>query len=255
MAEILSATEIRAGYGGGDVLKGVSFTVQSGDVLAVVGPNGSGKTTLLMALLGMLPVSAGRIRLFGKEKLTAREAESGIAYIPQRMELDRTFPISLKEMLGLSVGGASVEKYLDMLDLRGLLSKKVGDLSGGQVQRALFAYAIIKEPSLLVMDEPTSWVDAKGADCVLCIMEEFRRKGIAMVVVTHDYSALAAVATHVLGLGHEGYFFERAGSPLAEEKLAALFGATHHHDGRGRLICPVRHEGDTAPGVPGKGGE
>lgn len=242
MDEILKAEGIRAGYNGKEVIGGLSFAVSRGDVVAVVGPNGSGKTTVVKAVLGLLPLRAGKVTLFGKARLSSAEAERLIAYIPQRLELDRTFPISLREMLGLSVPGAKVEKYLDMLELRGLLGQKLGDLSGGQMQRALLAYAVIKEPSLLVMDEPASWVDARGADCILCIMEEFRKKGIAMLVVTHDFSALSAVATHVLGLGPSGQFFERAGTPEVEEKLVALFGTTHHHGGR-PLVCP--------PGPPG----
>jgi ABC-type Mn2+/Zn2+ transport system ATPase subunit len=228
MAVVLSAEDVSVGYNGKAVISGLSFTVEDGEVLAVVGPNGSGKTTLLRALLGLIPLKGGRVRLFGRDRLKPPESERLIAYIPQRMEIDRTFPISLREMLGLSLNKASIEKYIDMLDLRGLMRKKVGELSGGQMQRALLAYAIVKEPGLLVMDEPTSWVDVKGADCVLCIMEEFRRKGIAMMVVSHDFSVVQAVATRVLGMGHGEYFLEASGSPLLEEKIASLFGTMHH---------------------------
>lgn len=234
MAVVLSAEDVSVGYNGKTVISELSFTVQDGEVLAVVGPNGSGKTTLLRALLGLIPLAGGKVRLFERERLKPSEAERLIAYIPQRMELDRTFPISLREMLGLSLHSASLDKYIDMLDLRGLLRKKVGELSGGQMQRALLAYAIVKEPGLLVLDEPTSWVDVRGADCVLCIMEEFRKKGIAMMIVSHDFSVIQAVATRVLGIGHEGYFFEPAESPVLEEKIASLFGTMHH----GRKLCP-----------------
>jgi|Deesub1362A_J573_1020465.scaffolds.fasta_scaffold00073_106 ABC-type Mn2+/Zn2+ transport system ATPase subunit len=228
MKVILSVEDIHVGYNHKAVIEGISFSVKDGDVLAVIGPNGSGKTTLLKAVLGVIPVKSGKVRLFGKERLKASEVERLIAYIPQRMELDRTFPISLKEMLGLSLHRASIDKYLDMLELRGLLSKRVGELSGGEMQRALLAYAVVKEPQLLIMDEPTSWVDVKGADCVLCIMEEFKKKGMAMIVVSHDFSVIKSVATSVLGIGHEGYFFEPADSPQLEEKIASLFGTTHH---------------------------
>ncbi|MDP2168452.1 MAG: metal ABC transporter ATP-binding protein [Thermodesulfovibrionales bacterium] len=226
MTVILSAEDIEAGYNSRPVIKGLTFSVRDGDVLAVIGPNGSGKTTLLKAVLGMIPLRRGRLSFSWKKGV---DRERLIAYIPQRMEVDRTFPLSLKEMLGLSLPGAPVEKYIDMLELRGLLSERVGDLSGGQMQRALLAYAIIKEPQLLIMDEPTSWIDAKGADCVLCIMEEFRKKGIAMIIVSHDFSVIKAAATSVLGLGPEGYFFEPVDSPLIDEKLMSLFGTLHHN--------------------------
>jgi ABC-type Mn2+/Zn2+ transport system ATPase subunit len=236
MSEVLRVEGLTVGYNGKEVISGLSFSVEDGDVLAVIGPNGSGKTSLLKALLGLMPVKAGRFFIFGKERLKA--AERRIAYIPQRMELDRTFPISLGEMLNLHGGGAStslLNNYVDFLELRGLLSKRVGELSGGEMQRALLAYALIKEPRLLVMDEPTSWVDIKGADCVLCIMEEFKRKGIAMIIVSHDFSVIRSVATSVLGIGHEGHFIERADSPALDEKIESLFGTSHH----GVRVCPT----------------
>jgi ABC-type Mn2+/Zn2+ transport system ATPase subunit len=225
---VLSAEDLTVGYDGKEVLRGVSFTLSDGEVLAVIGPNGSGKTTLLRAALAITPISRGRVRVFGKPPPGGAEAEGLIAYIPQRMEMDRTFPITLGEMLKLSTGRAPLQKYISMLELEGLLRMKVGELSGGQMQRALLAYAIAKEPRLLMMDEPTSWVDAKGADCVLCIMEEFKKKGIAMVVVSHDFSVLKGAATHVLGLGPGGYFFEPAASPDVQGKVASLFGTSHH---------------------------
>lgn len=232
---ILNVQDIHVGYDGKTVIKGLSFSVKDGDVLAVIGPNGSGKTTVLKAVLGIIPVKAGEVTLFGKEGL--KKAERLLSYIPQRMEIDRTFPISLREMLGLSRPQTSIEKYIDMLELRELLSKKAGELSGGEMQRALLAYAIIKEPRLLIMDEPTSWVDVKGADCMLCIMEEFKKKGMAMIVVSHDFSVIRAVSTNVLGIGHEGYFFEPADSPYLEEKIDSLFGTMHH--GEGHCYCPT----------------
>jgi zinc transport system ATP-binding protein len=225
---VLSAENLSVGLNGKEIIRGVSFTLGDGEVLAVIGPNGSGKTTLLKAVLGILPLKEGKVMLFGKKKHRAHEIEDLVAYIPQRMDLDRTFPISLGEMLSLTTEKAAVEKYLDMLELRGLLGARVGDLSGGQLQRALLAYAITKEPKLLIMDEPTSWVDVKGANCVLCIMEEFKKKGIAMIIVSHDFSVLRSTATHVLGLGPEGHFFKPISDPDIEKTLAALFGTLHH---------------------------
>jgi ABC-type Mn2+/Zn2+ transport system ATPase subunit len=227
MSEVIVAENITAGYDGRHVIKNLGFTVSGGDVAAVLGPNGSGKTTLLKAVLGMMPLKEGRVRLFGHAPGEPR-LEGKVAYIPQRMEIDRTFPITLGEMLNLSKHAPELERYIDMLELRKHMRKKVGDLSGGQMQRALLAYALIKGPGLLIMDEPTSWVDARGASCILCIVEELRGKGAAVLFVSHDYSAIKTVCTHVLGVGHEGYFFERADSPALDEKINELFGPIHH---------------------------
>jgi ABC-type Mn2+/Zn2+ transport system ATPase subunit len=231
VSEIIIAENISAGYDGRRIIDGVSFSFRGGDVVAVLGPNGSGKTTLLKAVLGMLPLKDGTVRLFGHRPGHA-ELEGRVAYIPQRLELDRTFPITLGEMLSLSRGGAQAdhhaEHYIDMLELRANLKKKVGDLSGGQMQRALLAYALIKEPGLLILDEPTSWVDVRGASCTLCIINELRDKGKAVLIVSHDFSGIKSVCTHVLGVGHEEYFFLPADSPELEGKITALFGPMHH---------------------------
>jgi ABC-type Mn2+/Zn2+ transport system ATPase subunit len=231
MSEVIVADNITAGYDGRRIITGLSFRVGAGEVVAVLGPNGSGKTTLLKAVLGMLPLRQGGVSLFGHKPGTA-ELEGKVAYIPQRMEFDRTFPITLGEMLSLSRPGAvadhHVEHYIDMLELRGHLQKKVGDLSGGQMQRALLAYALIKEPELLILDEPTSWVDVRGASCTLCIIDELRAKGRSVLIVSHDFSAIKSVCTHVLGVGHEDYFFGRADSPELEKKIAELFVPMHH---------------------------
>lgn len=178
MGSVLEVSGLTAGYERGrDVLRGVSFGIDDGDVLTVVGPNGSGKTTLLKAILGLVPIGSGNIKVLGaKGPLKGSSTGRGIAYIPQRLEPDRTFPLSVREFLLLGAERADQGAHINLLDLGPLLDRKMGELSGGQMQRALLAYAIARRPRLLLMDEPTSWVDAKGADCVLCVMEELKRE-------------------------------------------------------------------------------
>ncbi len=236
MARVIEAENIRAGYDGRAVVRNVTFAVEEGDVVAVLGPNGSGKTTLLKALLGIIPLKEGRVRLFGRERMGEDERERLVSYIPQRIDLDRTFPITLGEMLDLSRHGAEAERYLKLLELEGLMGKKVGDLSGGQMQRALLAYALLKGPGLLIMDEPTSWVDARGASCILCVVEELKARGVAVLIVSHDYSMVKPISTHVLGIGHDEFFFDSASSPGLEEKIHAIFGTMHHAE-KGASRC------------------
>lgn len=236
MARVIEAENVRAGYDGRAVVKNVTFAVEEGNVVAVLGPNGSGKTTLLKALLGIIPLKEGRVRLFGRESIGEDERERLVSYIPQRIDFDRTFPITLGEMLDLSRHGAEAERYLKLLELEGLMGKKVGDLSGGQMQRALLAYALLKGPGLLIMDEPTSWVDARGASCILCVVEELKAKGVAVLIVSHDYSMVKPISTHVLGIGHDEFFFDSASSPGLEEKIHAIFGTMHHAE-KGASHC------------------
>ena len=232
MAAVLEVRGLAASYGERAIFSDLTFDVAEGDVLAVVGPNGSGKTTLLRAMLGMMKPSYGSVSFLGRPLSGyGSELESMISYIPQRMDIDRTFPISLSEFLSLGPRRPQMEKYLDILDLRGLMDSRVGALSGGQMQRALLALAVLKGPRLLVMDEPTSWVDVRGADCIVCIMEEFKRQGIAMITVTHDYASIRGVASHVLGLGMEGHhFFGSAGDADLDSHVVGVFGSSHHGD-------------------------
>lgn len=232
MQEIIRVDGLSVAFNGNDVLKGLSFSVGAGELLTIIGPNGSGKTTLLKAMLGMVPLKSGTVRIMGREGPGRAEAERLLAYIPQRVEIDRTYPISLREMLSLSLPNAPVDKYVDMLELGGLMEARVGDLSGGEFQRALLAYSLIKEPRLLMLDEPISWVDVKGTDCILCAVEEFRDRGIAVVFVSHDLEVAKNISTKILGLGRGAYFVEPADSPHLEERIAGLFGTRHHG------LCP-----------------
>jgi len=218
------------------VIKGITFTLDEGEVLTIVGPNGSGKTTLLKAILSLIPLRSGSITLFGKD-ISEVDTERMLAYIPQRLEYERTYPITLREMLSLSLKDANIDKFADILEIRKLLDKKVGELSGGQFQRALLTYALMKEPRLLVMDEPTSWMDVKGADCVLCAVEEFRHKGIAVIFVSHDIEVARSISTIVLGIGNDDYFIDKASSPGLTERLALLFGTRHHN------VCSIGGQG------------
>lgn len=240
----MEAVDLKAGYGPIEVLRGISFKLNAGEILAVAGPNGSGKTTLLKALLGIIPIRGGTIKIFGHEGHAWPDAERDISYIPQRLQPDRGFPITLNEMLMLnakSAAGKDFDYYVGMLHLEKLLDRRVGDLSGGELQRAMLAYSVIKNPKILIMDEPTSWVDARGADCVLCMIEEFRKKGIAMMIVTHDFRALRAVATHVLGIGGSGEgFYLSAEDPGVEAGLNSLFGTDHHDEGLKCAMCGER---------------
>jgi zinc transport system ATP-binding protein len=236
MAPVIEAEHVRAGYGGRAVVNDISFTAEEGDVVAVLGPNGSGKTTLLKALLGVIPLREGRVRLFGRESLGEDERERLVSYIPQRVDLDRTFPITVGEMLALSRRGPEAERYVRLLELGGLMKKRVGDLSGGQMQRALLAYSMMKGPGLLIMDEPTSWIDARGASCILCMVEELKARGVAVLIVSHDYSMVKPISTHILGLGHDTYFFADAGSPGLEDRIHSIFGTMHHAE-EGASVC------------------
>ncbi|RMH02521.1 MAG: metal ABC transporter ATP-binding protein [Planctomycetota bacterium] len=188
------------GYRGAPVLREVDLEVAAGDFLAVVGDNGSGKSTLLRSLLGVLPPLAGDLE---------REPGLRLGYVPQQLALDPRFPASVEEVarMGLWRRGRSfrresredlarVREALERVGLADRAAQAFATLSGGQKQRVLLARALVSAPDLLLLDEPTSGVDARATAAIHACLDELRAAGVGLVLVTHHPLALRGRATH-----------------------------------------------------------
>ncbi len=197
---LLSLRDASLGYGGTRVLDGVELELRRGDFLAVVGDNGSGKSTLLRTLLGVLPLLAGEER---------RASGLRLGYVPQQLALDPRFPVCAEEVvrMGLWRGRAAfrVERAADQERVRAALERVgmehragegFGTLSGGQKQRVLLARALVSAPNLLLLDEPTSGVDARATASIHRLLDELQAEAIAQVLVTHHPLSLRGRATH-----------------------------------------------------------
>ena len=157
-----------------EVLRGISFSIERGDFLALIGPNGCGKTTLIRLILGILKPSSGRVVLMGEEAGHFTQWQR-IGYVPQKAtQMDPYFPASVREVvaMGLLSGKrfprlltrqdeAAIERALEQVDMKELKSRRIGELSGGQQQRVFIARAIVNGPDVLFLDEPTAGVDAE----------------------------------------------------------------------------------------------
>lgn len=231
------------GYGEAPVLHGVSLSVNPGEFLGVVGPNGSGKTTLLRALLGVLPLRTGR-----------REARARLGYAPQRSALDPIYPFLAREVVAMGLLGpearglppgearARVERALADCGIEDLTQRPVRDLSGGQKQRVIVARALVSDPDVLVLDEPTNDLDVRAEHEVMELLRALHAKGKAIVMVTH---LLYLVATHAerLAFIHRGRLEVGPAEEMLEpERLARLFGAPMivEEVGGHRLVAPAR---------------
>lgn len=202
----ISFTQVCFSYGERPILEDATFEVNSGEHLCIVGPNGGGKTTLLKLILGLLKPQSGEISLFGESPVKSRRT---IGYVPQHIHFDPLFPISVNEVvlmgcLGNHIGKnftneekSKAEKVIDELGLNEQTHSPFYALSGGQRQRVLIARALIMNPKLLLLDEPTAHVDAQAEAQFREILDRLAEK-LTILTVSHDLSFVSAHVKRVL---------------------------------------------------------
>lgn len=219
---ILKAQELTLAYGRRAVLEDVTIEVRRGEFWVLVGPNGSGKTTLLKAILGMLQPRTGELFLH-----PAFARRDGIGFIPQRCDLNPTLPSTVREFVLLGLVGLQVDRReererlswaLAKVGLAGMANHDYWSLSGGQRQRALVARTLVRRPSFLVLDEPTTGLDLSTAEAFLHTIAELNRAdGLTVLFVTHDLTIAARHATHV-ALFYEGRVHAGPGREILSPK-------------------------------------
>ncbi len=198
-------------YDGTPVLVDIDLAIREGDFLAIIGPNGSGKTTLVKVILGLLPPSAGEIRLFGRAP--AEFTDWGqIGYVPQKAtHVDPFFPASVEEVVGMALmagprtgspsgrdARARVREALEHVGMGGSARTPIGRLSGGQQQRAFIARALVTSPRVLFLDEPTTGVDADNQTSFYELLDRLNRdEGLTIVLITHDIGIVNKHVTSV----------------------------------------------------------
>ncbi len=194
---LIEALDVTVRLDGHEVLTGVSMQVKAGEIVTILGPNGSGKSTLLRALLGILPLAGGTV---------VRERGLRVGYVPQRLSVERSLPMTVRRFLSLPVrvGGAEAMQALGRVGLPDVAGRQMGALSGGQFQRVLLARALLSQPQILVLDEPTQGLDQPGEAAFYRLIEEVRREtGVAVLMVSHDLHVVMAASDRVICLnGH-----------------------------------------------------
>ena len=178
-------------------LDGVSLSVKRGTALGIVGPNGSGKSTLLKTVAGLIRPDAGSVRVFGDAPNKLRAG--AIGYVPQIEEVDFSFPVSVRDVVSMgryprlgpfasfsAADKRAVEDAIEALDLGAFANRHIAELSGGQQQRVFVARAIAQGPELLLLDEPTTGVDAATEDALLHIVRHMVEDGMPVMMTTHD---------------------------------------------------------------------
>ncbi len=201
--EVVSVDNLSFTYDKQQVLSNVSLEVEEKDFLAIIGPNGGGKSTLLKLILGLLVPQKGTIQVFGTSPTKAR---SKIGYVPQNTNVNTDFPIKVLDvvLIGNSsqkhplFGYSKEEQECALSALRQVgmdryEDKRIGSLSGGQRQRVMIARAICSRPKLLILDEPTASIDAKGQREIYDLLSELNKQ-ITIIVVSHDISVILGYA-------------------------------------------------------------
>ncbi len=215
---VIDIRDLWFSYNGHPVLTNVNLEVARGEFMALIGPNGGGKTTLLKLLLGLLEPDRGQIRIFG---LPPRQAVSRMGYVPQNVHINRDFPISVIDVVLMGRLGmgrrrrdsrlhrAAARQALERLEMWDLARRHIGELSGGQLQKVFIARALVTEPEILLLDEPTASVDTQGQGNLYELLEELN-KAMTIILASHDVMALSRHIKSVACVNHELLFHDAA---------------------------------------------
>jgi len=236
---------VQVSLGGQEVLRGIDLHVPAGELVALIGPNGSGKTTLLRALLGLQKISAGEIKLFGVKDVAA--ALPRVGYVPQHFNLERSFILTVREFLALHLtetrhwfwqskkkNDALIRASLAEIGVETLLDKPLATLSGGQLQRVLIAFSLLRKPELLLLDEPTAGVDMQGEETFYDLIAGIqKRHHLTAILVSHDLSMVYRHASWVYALNGviccEGHPEEVMNANSLKQAYGIHVSPYHHH--------------------------
>ena len=191
-------------------LENINFVVEKGDFLGLVGPNGSGKTTLLRLILGLNKSEKGTIKILGKNIKEFKDWQK-IGYVPQKAtNIDQTFPATVKEIIETGTTkkttNENITKTLETVNMSPYIKRKIGALSGGQQQRVFIARALLKKPELLILDEPTTGIDKESRKSFYELLNKLNKKGITIILVSHDTGTITKHVNKVACLNKTLYF-------------------------------------------------
>lgn len=237
---IVEIKNVAFAYNGVPVLENVSLDIKQGDFIAMIGPNGGGKTTLLKLVLGLLKPDRGHILVGGQ---SSRRASSSIGYVPQDVDINRNFPITVMDVVLMGKlnpkrrwawKSASNRKEalaaLEKMQMTALADKRIGELSGGQRQRVFIARALVTQPKLLLLDEPTASIDTRGQADFFKLLKEFNTE-ITILVVSHDLLAISRYVKSVACVNKRLHYHNQA--EITSDMLEIMYPCSPEE------TCPV----------------
>ena len=237
---IIETQNLNFAYDQQPVIRNVNLRIKSGDFMAMIGPNGGGKTTLLKLMLGLLNADSGSIRIFGKKP---KDVSHRIGYVPQDIHINQNFPISSSDvvLMGKLKSGKGWSRHskedrmaalqaLEQVGMRKYRDHRVGELSGGQKQRVFIARALVTDPDILFLDEPTASIDTKGQNDFYALLKELNHK-ITIIVVSHDLMVISRYVKSVACVNRRLHYHGHA--ELTGEMIEMMY------DCKIEETCPV----------------
>ncbi|MBU0660628.1 metal ABC transporter ATP-binding protein [Patescibacteria group bacterium] len=206
----------------------VSFDIQKGSIVAIIGPNGSGKTTLLKHIIGIETPQEGSVCIDGKSPKQMRHA---IGYVPQKFDFDRSIPITVYEFMALDRCGTdkhgvnNIDRVLKEVGAMGVKNQKLGTLSGGQFQRVMIARSLLHQKEILIFDEPSTGIDMAGEETIYDLIVDINKKNnTTCIIVSHELNIVHKYAQQVLCLNKKKICYGVPETVITPETLTALFG-------------------------------
>jgi zinc transport system ATP-binding protein len=239
---LISVRNISFSHGYILVLTEITFSINSGDFLAIIGPNGSGKTTLIKIILGLLKPSKGQVWI-NRKPLAEFKDWSKIGYVPQNAtHIDSLFPASVKEVVAMGLLSSkrislpikheeekAVRRALTQVGMESFENSRIGKLSGGQQQRVFIARAIVNLPEILFLDEPTTGVDSETQEYFYEMLERLNKKeGITIVLITHDIGIVNKHVNKVACLSQKLVYHGTHAEFCQSEAFKEMLAGGHH---------------------------
>ena len=264
--DVICVHDVSFAYDARQALSHITLHVKKGATLGIIGPNGGGKSTLLKLMLGVLKPDSGSITILGKSPREACSDGSLVGYVPQRHVLDWNFPITVRQVVTLGligrkgfIGGFSraqkqqVAATLKAVEMDHLADQPIGGLSGGQQQRVFIARALVNQPKILFLDEPTTGIDQAGQEKFLALLETLKKQfDLTLVMVSHDIRSVVASCDRVACLSRNLHYHDRP-QGLSSDVLFKVFqcdldAVLDQHSGAHDATCCGHDHGTEACG-------
>ena len=221
-------------------LDDVSFTVNQGDFLGIIGPNGAGKSTLFDVMLNLNTKYQGALKFFGEDIKKSKKYLKEIGYVPQKPIFEKNFPATVNDVVRMGLRKESdenkIDKILQQLWIHELSNRRIGELSGGQLQRVFIAKALVNNPKILILDEPVTGIDQQSIELFYSILRELNSKQkITIIWSSHDLDAVNKLANHVACLNRTLFFHGVSEKFFSDDKLVKQYSEAsmqehmHHH--------------------------